>query len=63
MAAAAAQFQDLANGSRRQAERLYREGGLLRVLLRRGDERPPRRQVLVKAMTGWHLSHKIILDR
>ena len=46
--AAAAQFQHLVHRAAGLAEQPRRERGLFGILLRRGDERPPFRQVLVE---------------
>src|SRR5262249_39265350 len=61
VAAAAAQFQHLAHRPVRLAEQPYRERGLLGVLLRRRDQRPPRRQVLVEPVALLLSNHVPIL--
>jgi len=60
MAAAAAEFQHLAYRPVCLAEQPPRERGLLRVLLWRRNQRPPRRQVLVEPVTGLLRSHASI---
>ncbi len=58
VAAAAAELEHLAHRDRCRVDDVRREGGLLGVLLRRRDQRPPRGEVAVEPRAARALGHQ-----